>query len=168
MTAVPEQHQRPQAVPFDKPRPPRVRPRAADSDRQATVHRLQEAVARGQLTFDEAGERMSAAWGTRYLAELEPLTADLPAAPASPVTAPGWTALARLALAQLRATLATAFPGGMRSARARLALAATLLGLLAFFILAGAAAHALFDGGGPGFGPGPWHPHPHGPFVGGG
>ena len=109
---------------------------------------------------------MSTAWRARYLADLEPLTADLPPAPAAPVTAPGWTALARLALAQLRASLATAFPGGLQSARARLALAATLLGMLALFILIGAAAHELFDGGGPGFGPRDFHPHPHGPFGG--
>lgn len=168
MTAAPETHRLPQAVPFDKPRPPRVRLRAADTDRQATVHRLQDALARGQLTFDEAGDRMSAAWQTRYLTDLEPLTADLPPAPAAPVAPPGWTALARLALAQLRASLATAFPGGLQSARARLALAATLLGLLALFLLIGAAAHELLDGGGPGFGAVPWQPHPHGPFAGGG
>ena len=162
MTAVPES----QVVPFDKPRSPRVRVRAGDTDRQATVRRLQDALARGQLTFDEAGERMSEAWRTRYLADLEPLTADLPPVPAAPTAPPGWTALAQLALVQVRASLATAFAGGPRSARTRLALAATLLGLLALFVLVGAAAHALLDGGGPGFGPGDFHPHPHPPFGG--
>jgi hypothetical protein len=166
MTAVPESH----VVPFSKPPSPRVRLRAADTDRQATVQRLQDGLARGQLTYDEAAERMSAAWNVRYLADLEPLTADLPPAVAPP-SAPGWTALLRLALLQLRTTLATAFPGGLRSPRARLALVVTFLSLLALVVLAGAAAHALFDGGfdggGSGFGGGPgfgdWHgPQPHG------
>jgi hypothetical protein len=165
MSAVPEHD----VVPFEKPpsHPPRpTRMRAADTDRQATVHVLQDALARGQLTFEEAAERMTAAWDTRYLADLAPLTADLPRAPEAAPATPGWTALAQLALAQLRVSLATAFPGGARSARARLAIAVTLLGLLAFVLLAGAAAHALFDGGGPGFGPGDFHPRPHPPFGG--
>jgi hypothetical protein len=166
MTAVPDSH----VVPFAKPPSPAVRPRAADTDRQATVQRLQDALARGQLTFDEASERMSAAWGERYLADLEPLTADLPPAAEKP-SAPGWPALLQLALLQVRTSLARAFPGGLRSPRARLALVVTFLSLLALVVLAGAAAHALFDGGfdggGSGFGGGPgfgdWHgPQPHG------
>jgi len=40
MTAAPETHRRPQAVPFDKPRSPRVRLRAADTDRQAVAAAL--------------------------------------------------------------------------------------------------------------------------------
>jgi hypothetical protein len=143
-----------------------VRPRASDADRQATVRHLQDALARGQLTFEEAGDRMSAAWSARYVADLAPLTADLPAAPEAP-TAPGWTAVAQLALTQLRASIATAFDGGPRSARTRVALAATLLGMLFLVVLLGATAHALFDGGGgPGFGGGQWHAHPHPPFGG--
>jgi hypothetical protein len=149
MTAVPESH----VVPFSKPPSPRVRLRAADTDRQATVQRLQDGLARGQLTYDEAAERMSAAWNVRYLADLEPLTADLPPAVETP-SAPGWTALLRMALAQLRVTLATAFPGGLRSARARVALGVALLSLLAMVVLAGVAAHLLLDGGFDGGGPG--------------
>jgi hypothetical protein len=129
------------------------------------VHVLQDALARGQLSFEEAGERMSAAWSSRFQAELAPLTADLPPAVEAPAS-PGWKALAQMAVVQLRASLAAAFPDGPRSARARLAVAVTLLGLLALVMLAGAAAHALFDGGGPGFGPGGWHAHPHPPFGG--
>jgi hypothetical protein len=167
MTAMPEQH----VVPFEKPPspPPRVvRMRASDIDRQATVRALQDALARGQLTFEEAGERMTAAWDTRFVADLAPLTADLPPAPEASDT-PGWRALAQMAMAQLRATLATAFPDGPRSVRARLALAVALMGLIAFVLLAGATAHALFDGGhdfGPGFDPGNWHPGPHPHVVG--
>ena len=37
--------------------------RASDADRQATVTRLQDAVARGQLTHDEGSERMALAYG---------------------------------------------------------------------------------------------------------
>ena len=155
MSAVPEHD----VVPFERSSPPprRVRMRASDADRQATVHALQDALARGQLSFAEAAERMTAAWDTRFLGDLAPLTADLPPAP-QPAATPGWTALAQLAYAQLRASLATTFPGGARSARARLAIAVTLLGMLALLVLVGATAHALFDGGG---GPGDWHPHPH-------
>jgi Domain of unknown function (DUF1707) len=166
MTAVPESH----VVPFSKPQLPRVRLRASDTDRQATVQRLQDALARGQLTFDEAGERMATAWATRYLADLEPLTADLPPAAEAP-SAPGWSALFQMALAQLRLSLARTFPGGLRSTRARVALAAAVFTVLVFVVLAGAAAHALFEGGfdgggygGEGFGGhgfGDWHgPNP--------
>jgi hypothetical protein len=167
MSAVPEHD----VVPFEAPSPPpgRARMRASDADRQATVRALQEALARGQLTFAEAAERMTAAWDTRFLADLAPLTADLPPA-REPAAPPGWTALAQLAYAQLRASLATSFPGGARSARARLAMAVTLLGLVALVVLVGATAHALFGDGGPGFGPGGWpgpHPHPHPPIGGG-
>src|SRR5690348_7096937 len=102
MSAVPEHD----VVPFAKPPSPpstpprRVRPRASDSDRQATVRVLQDALARGQLTFEEAGDRMSAAWGARYVADLAPLTADLPPAVPEAPAAPGWAAVAQLALVQ--------------------------------------------------------------------
>jgi hypothetical protein len=162
MSAVPEHD----VVPFEKhpSHPPRrVRMRASDSDRQATVHVLQDALARGQLSFDEAADRMSQAWQTRHLADLGPLTADLPPAAEAPAT-PGWPALAQMAAAQLRASLATAFPGGPRSARARVAIAVALLGLLVLVVLVGATAHALLDGGRD-FAPGNW-PGPHHRFGG--
>ena len=38
------------------------RMRASDADRQQTVQQIQDAAARGLLTPDEAGERMSAAY----------------------------------------------------------------------------------------------------------
>src|SRR3982750_659231 len=70
--------------------PTATRLRASDTDRQQTVHLLQDAAARGLLTQDEAGERMAAAYAAQHLDELPPLTADLPpVAPPAP-TAPGW------------------------------------------------------------------------------
>src|SRR5436305_1876366 len=70
--------------------------RASDADRHATVHVLQDAVARGLLTTDEGGERMAVAYAARHLDDLPALTADLPPAPeaAEAPAAPGWPPLA--------------------------------------------------------------------------
>ncbi len=69
--------------------------RASDADREATVTRLQEAGGEGRITFEEVAERVELADGARTRAELERLTADLPAAaPATAVEPPrkprGW------------------------------------------------------------------------------
>ena len=60
------------------------RMRASDADRHATVQVLQDAMARGLLTPDEAGERMAAAFAAVHRADLEPMTADLPPRPPRP------------------------------------------------------------------------------------
>jgi Domain of unknown function (DUF1707) len=141
----------------EPPGGPRVR--ASDADRQRVVHRLQEAVARGLLTFDEGSERMGQAWASRHLDELPELTADLPA-PAPPVpapaAAPGWRVLALLAVLQLRTTLGGAAGPASRVARVRLAavsVAALLaVGLLLGLAVGGLAAHAPGPGGFDGFG----------------
>lgn len=52
--------------------------RAADSDREAVVERLQEAHAEGRLSQDELVARVEAAYTARTFGELAPLTADLP------------------------------------------------------------------------------------------
>lgn len=57
--------------------------RASDAEREAVVTRLQDAASEGRLTVEELAERIDAAYAARTHAELEPLTADLPAAPAS-------------------------------------------------------------------------------------
>jgi Domain of unknown function (DUF1707) len=123
----------------------RPRVRASDADRHAVVHRLQEAVARGQLSFDEGSERMARAWAGRYQDELPELTADLPVPAPAPETAPGWQALGLLALLQLRTTLGGAAGPASRAARARLAavsVAALLfLGLVLGLVVSGLAAH---------------------------
>ena len=53
--------------------------RASDAEREATVTRLREAAAEGRLTVEELTERIDAAYAASTIAELEPLTADLPA-----------------------------------------------------------------------------------------
>jgi uncharacterized protein DUF1707 len=65
--------------------------RASDAEREAVVARLRDAAAEGRLTVEELDERVDAAYGATTRAELEPLTADLPAAPAggAAVPAPG-------------------------------------------------------------------------------
>src|SRR3954452_24893477 len=98
-----------------QPAPPRLR--ASDTDRQQTVHLLQDAAARGLLTPDEAGERMAAAYAAQHLDELPAVTADLPpVAPPAP-TAPGWRALSTLLLLQVRAGFAYLTADGLRSRR---------------------------------------------------
>jgi hypothetical protein len=62
--------------------------RASDADREATVTRLQEAGGEGRITFEEVAERVELADAARTRADLERLTADLPAAaPAAPALA---------------------------------------------------------------------------------
>ena len=61
--------------------------RASDAEREATVVRLREAAGEGRLTVEELATRIDATYAATTHAELEPLTADLPAvAPASSVT----------------------------------------------------------------------------------
>ncbi|SDC88518.1 protein of unknown function [Geodermatophilus telluris] len=128
--------------------------RAADSDRAATVHRLQDAVARGLLTPDEGSDRMAAAFAAVHLRDLAPLTADLPPAAAGRA-APGWRPLGLLAWEQLRTTVSTARGGG--PAAVRLALLA-VVGLVVLVALGSLALHGLLDGG-PGHWDGPRGPH---------
>jgi hypothetical protein len=65
--------------------PPAVR--VGDRDRDAVVHRLQDAFAEGRLDDDEFDQRMRAALTARVSTELDVLTADLPAASARAVPA---------------------------------------------------------------------------------
>jgi hypothetical protein len=53
--------------------------RASDSEREATVAQLREAAAEGRLTVEELSGRIDAAYAATMRADLEPLTADLPA-----------------------------------------------------------------------------------------
>jgi hypothetical protein len=53
--------------------------RASDAEREETVTRLREAAADGRLSVEELAERIDAAYAATTLAELEPLTGDLPA-----------------------------------------------------------------------------------------
>jgi hypothetical protein len=81
------------------PQPARDDLRASDAERGAVVHRLQDALAEGRITVDEFSERSAAAYAALTLADLGPLTRDLPAtsavapavpaAPAGPLAAGG-------------------------------------------------------------------------------
>jgi hypothetical protein len=53
--------------------------RASDAEREQVVVRLRDASAEGRLTLEELAERTALAYRARSHAELEPLTADLPA-----------------------------------------------------------------------------------------
>jgi Domain of unknown function (DUF1707) len=61
--------------------------RASDAEREQVVGRLRDASAEGRLTLEEFAERTALAYRARSHAELEPLTADLPAA-AAPAASP--------------------------------------------------------------------------------
>src|SRR6185503_4905719 len=54
--------------------------RASDAEREAVVARLRDAAGEGRLTVEELDERIDAAYAARTRDELDPLTADLPAA----------------------------------------------------------------------------------------
>jgi hypothetical protein len=132
--------------------PPPVR--ASDDERTAVVRVLHDAVARGLLTLEECDERVTAAFATRFVHELPPLTADLPpVAPPAPV-APGWRAVAVLLWLQLRTLLnSSTWRAIARSARARPRAAVAVVGLLAVLLVGGMTVGALADqhDGGPRF-----------------
>jgi uncharacterized protein DUF1707 len=71
--------------------------RASDSDREQAVARLREASAEGRLTLDELVARTGAALEARTHADLERVTADLPATTSG--QPPARTQRARLVLA---------------------------------------------------------------------
>lgn len=62
--------------------------RVSDDDRNAVIDRIQDAAGRGFLTIDELESRIELATAAKTRAELEPLTADLPAAGSAVVSAP--------------------------------------------------------------------------------
>lgn len=69
--------------------------RVSDAERDAVVERLSAATGDGRLTLEEFSQRMELATTARTRADLEPLTADLPADAAPAVTSgasgsPSW------------------------------------------------------------------------------
>jgi DUF1707 SHOCT-like domain/2TM domain len=60
--------------------------RASDAEREAVADRLRAAATEGRLDAEELDERLTAAYGARTIGDLEPLTADLPAAPPVPMS----------------------------------------------------------------------------------
>jgi hypothetical protein len=63
-----------------------ARQRASDADRELVATALGEAFASGRLSEIEHAERLDAAFAARTIGELEPLTRDLPPAPAGSAT----------------------------------------------------------------------------------
>ena len=52
--------------------------RASNADREAVAQKLQSAMAEGRLTVNELQERLDVVYASKTLAELEPVTWDLP------------------------------------------------------------------------------------------
>ena len=52
--------------------------RVSDADREAAIERLSRAFSQGRLTAEEFEERVAKACDARTMAELLPLTRDLP------------------------------------------------------------------------------------------
>ena len=52
--------------------------RASDADRERVAAIVSSAAGQGMLTLEEADERLARVWAARYVAELAPITADLP------------------------------------------------------------------------------------------
>ncbi len=102
--------------------------RASDADRLATVLLLQEAMARGQLTPDEASDRMATAFAAVHRRELDPLTADVTPTLLAEDSPPGWRALGRMAADQARISVRDTLAGGQ--SRTHIALALLILVLL--------------------------------------
>ena len=93
--------------------------RASDAEREATVARLREAAAEGRLSVEELATRIDAAYGATTQAELEPLTADLPAAAAASLAVDGGQGGTRFLLG--------IFGGGDRRGRWRVAERVTVI-----------------------------------------
>lgn len=53
--------------------------RASDADREQVAQRLHNALSEGRITMPELEERLDVVYAAKTLAELEPVTADLPA-----------------------------------------------------------------------------------------
>jgi hypothetical protein len=70
--------------------------RASDVDREAVITRLQAALGEGRIDLDEFGQRAEAAYAATTTAELEGLTADLPAQASPPVEIVGQRAVEEL------------------------------------------------------------------------
>ena len=117
--------------------------RASDVDRLATIRVLQDAVARGLLTMDEGSDRMAAAFAAVHVADLGPLTADLPAGSATR-TPPGWRPLATMAVEQVRSSLHDTPSGRLNPARVAFAVLIAVILVLLF----GALVGEFFGGGG--------------------
>ena len=130
----------------DAAQQPRLR--ASDVDRLATVLVLQDAVARGFLTLDEGSERMEAAFAAVHVAELGPLTADLPSGRPTH-TPPGWRPLATMAVEQVRSSLHDTPSGRLNPARVAFAVLIAVI----LVVLLGAMVGEFFGGGGD------WHHH---------
>ncbi|HZB33534.1 MAG TPA: DUF1707 domain-containing protein [Streptosporangiaceae bacterium] len=86
----------------DKPAPAVPAIRASDQERDQAVQRLQTAFAEGRLDDREFDERMRTALAARTRADLEPLFADLPGAPAGAMS-PAAVPAARAATVAARA-----------------------------------------------------------------
>ncbi|MEO9200629.1 MAG: DUF1707 domain-containing protein, partial [Antricoccus sp.] len=63
--------------------------RVGDAERQQTADHLISAHGLGQLDTDEMAERLEAVHAAKFRSDLDPLTADLPAPPASSVELSG-------------------------------------------------------------------------------
>ena len=135
------------AVPVQKA--PRLR--ASDADRAVTVGLLQDAVARGMLSFDEGDERIAGAFGARHLDELPPLTADLPTPPPSAPEAPGWRRLGAMLGEQVHHEVRATRSAGIRSRRFVVAVLLAAL-LLAMVVIGALGGHDAGDGVGNGVG----------------
>ena len=68
---------------------PPSRIRLSDAEREAAAQRLHVAASEGRLTLAEVDERLAAVYRSATAADLEPLFADLPPAPAIPGTPAG-------------------------------------------------------------------------------
>jgi hypothetical protein len=132
------------ANPSDPPTGAQPPIRASDADRAATVAFLQESVGRGLLTYDEGDERIAAAFAARFLHELPPLTADLPASKPAP---PGWRRLGVLLTEQVRLEVRTTVAAGPRSRRFLVTVLLLVLVTGLLLTLGGLVMDGIWQGG---------------------
>ena len=62
--------------------------RASHADREHVINTLKIAFVQGRLTKDELDQRVGQAFASKTYAELDTLSADLPAGPAGPLPGP--------------------------------------------------------------------------------
>lgn len=86
--------------------------RASDHDRDRVAEVLRQAAGDGRLSLDELDERLSAVYAAKTYGELEPITRDLPSAPAAHAAAAPDRAQAGRFGGQPTSSMAIAIMGG--------------------------------------------------------
>lgn len=117
--------------------------RASDTEREATVARLHEALGEGRLDLDETDVRVAAAYAASYRSDLQPLLGDLPHPRTNRSVAPTWAEVWASAVWRARVTLLGSAPAPPTTEQCRTA--AVLAALVVLWMTACAFLGAVLS-----------------------